>query len=154
MLRRALPVCALLTIACGRTITTSASTQSRLAPPEAYKCVTKQLDTLKFQRVSHDDDELRVTARKVNPEITFSSPTFRKTWDRIEAQVVNAPTGTALDVRASTVAEYFTQIGPTFNQLSTSKEAKQAAETVLQRCSAPAMPVPAPAPPSGTPGPQ
>jgi hypothetical protein len=154
MLRQALPVCALLTLACGPTITTSAKTQSKLAPPDAYKCATKQLDTLGFQRTSHDDERLRVTARKENPKITFSSPQFRKTWDQIEAEVVNAPTGTELNVKASTVAEYFAQTGVIYNQLSTSKEATQAAQTVLHRCSAPAGPVPAPAPPSSAPGSQ
>src|SRR4051812_26736288 len=134
MLRRTLPFCALLTVACGPTITTTAKTQSRLAPPDAYKCVTKQLDTLGFDRTSHDDQDLRLTARKENPKITFSSPQFQKTLDMIEAQAVNGPTGTELNVKASTSAQYFSQTGLIYNQLSTSDDAKRAAQTILSKC--------------------
>lgn len=151
MLRRILPVCAVLTVACGPTIATSAKTESKLAPPDAYKCVTKQLDTLGFERTSHDDKEFRLTARKENPKITFSSPQFQKTLDRIEAQAVAGPTGTELHVKATTVAQYFAQTGLIYNELSPSDDAKRAAQTILSKCSQPAAPVPAPAPPSGNP---
>jgi hypothetical protein len=157
MLRQILPVCALLTVACGPTIATSAKTESKLAPPDAYKCVTKQLDTLGFERTSHDDKELRLTARKQNPKITFSSPQFQKTLDRIEAQAVAGPHGTELQVKASTVAQYFAQTGLIYNELSPSDDAKRAAQELLRRCSEPpppAPPAPAPAPAPAPPGAQ
>jgi hypothetical protein len=157
MLRRILPVCALLTVACGRTIAMSSKTESKLAPPDAYKCVTKQLDTLGFERTSHDDKEFRLTARKVNPKITFSSPTFQRTWDQLEAQAVAGPAGTELQMKASTAAQYFVQTGLVLNELSPSDDVKQAAQELMRRCSAPpppAPPAPAPAPAPAPPGAQ
>jgi hypothetical protein len=119
--------------------------------------VTKQLDTLGFERTSHDDKEFRLTARKQNPKITFSSPQFQRTLDRIEAHAVAGPAGTELQLTASTVAQYFAQTGLIYNELSPSDDVKRAAQELLHRCSEPAPPAPpapAPAPASAPPGAQ
>jgi hypothetical protein len=92
----------------------------------------------------YDKDDLRTSARKVNPAITFSNVQFRKTWDRLDVQIASGASGTDLKVTPSTAAEYFTQTGPTFNQLKTSEPANQAAQAVQRACitAAPSPPAP------------
>jgi 2-oxoglutarate dehydrogenase E2 component (dihydrolipoamide succinyltransferase) len=129
----------------------------------------KEFEQLGYQRTMYDKDDLRTSARKVNPKITFSDVQFRKTWDRLEVEIGPGASGTDVKVTPSTAAEYFTQIGPTYNQLKTSDEATQAAQAVQQACHAaapaapaaqpagpapqPAAPAPQPAPPAPQPAP-
>jgi hypothetical protein len=96
--------------------------------------VTSGLQSLGFQRTMFDQDELRTSARKENPKITFSNTQFRKTWDRLDAQVQAANSGTALDITAITEAEYFSQNGKNFERLSPSDEVRQAAAALKKRC--------------------
>jgi hypothetical protein len=93
----------------------------------------------------YDKDDLRTSARKVNPKITFSNVQFRKTWDRLDVEVGAGANGTELKVTPATAAEYFTQTGPTYNQLKTSDQATQAAQAVQRECGA-ATPAAAPTP--------
>lgn len=95
----------------------------------------KEFDTLGFQRTMYDVDELRTNAKKVNPKITFSNTQFRKTWDRLEAEVKPGTSGTDLNVVATTVAEYFSQNGQNFSPLPPSQEVQDAARAVQQKCS-------------------
>src|SRR5262249_45065548 len=120
--------------ACGPSIAKSSASQSQLAPPDALACVMKQFEQLGFQRTMYDKDEFRTSARKVNPKITFSNNSFRKTWDRLEVEIRAGESGTDLKVTPSTAAEYFGQIGPYYDQLKTSDEATQAAHAVQQAC--------------------
>ena len=125
--------------ACGPTIAKSSTSQSQLAPPDALQCVLKHFDQLGYQRTMYDKDALRASARKVNPKITFSNVQFRKTWDRLEVEIGAGGTGTDLKVTPSTAAEYFGQTGPVYEQLKTSVQASQAAQSVQQACNV-AMP--------------
>jgi len=131
-------------VACSHAIATTSTSQSQLAPPDALQCVMKQFEQLGFQRTMYDKDDLRTSARKVNPKITFSNVQFRKTWDRLDVQVAPGANGTDLKVTPSTAAEYFTQTGPTFNQIKTSEPAVEAAQAVQRACvtaaAAPAAP--------------
>jgi hypothetical protein len=77
---------------------------------------------------------LRTSARKENPKITFSNTQFQKTWDRLDARIQAANTGTAIDLTAITEAEYFSQNGKNFERLSPSDEVRQAAEQLQKRC--------------------
>jgi hypothetical protein len=104
----------------------------------------KQFEQLGYQRTMYDKDALRTSARKVNPKITFSNVQFRHTWDRLDVEIGAGASGTDLKVTPSTVAEYFTQMGPTFNQVKTSDEAAQAAGAVQQACRTGPAPAPAP----------
>jgi hypothetical protein len=137
---------ALLLAACGHAIATSSVSQSQLAPPEALKCVLQQFELLKFQRTSYDTDRYRASAHRVNPKITFSNVQFRKTWDRLDVEIGAGAAGTDVRVTPSTVAEYFSQTGPTYNQLKTSEDADQAAGTIQRACSTAAPAAAAPAP--------
>jgi len=125
---------ALLLAACGRTLATSSVAKTQLAPPDVFRCVMKQFDTLGFQRTMYDTQKLRTNARKVNPKITFSNTQFRKAWDRLEVEVKPGTTGTDLNVVASTVAEYFSQNGQNFNPLPPTKEVQEAARALEQKC--------------------
>ena len=129
---------------CAHAIATTSTSQSQLAPPDALQCAMKQFEQLGFQRTMYDKDELRTSGRKVNPKITFSNVQFRKTWDRLDVQVAAGPNGTDLKATPSTVAEYFGQTGPTFNQIKTSDEANQAAQALQQACRTEAAPAPSP----------
>jgi hypothetical protein len=95
----------------------------------------------------YDKDELRTSARKVNPKITFSNVQFRKTWDRLEVQVRPGAKGTDVNVTATTVAEYFSQNALNYNYLPPSDDVKQAAQAIQSACSTPSA---APAAPSST----
>ena len=125
---------ALLFVACGRTVATSSVVQTQLAPPVAFSCVMGEFDTLGFQRTMYDKDELRTSAKKVNPKITFSNTQFRKAWDRLEVEVKPGTTGTDLNVVATTVAEYFSQNGQNFSPLPPTQEVQEAARAVQQKC--------------------
>ena len=135
MTKTALPLASVLLLAaCGRTLATSSVAQTQLAPPVVFRCVMKEFETLGFQRTMYDVDELRTNAKKVNPKITFSDTQFRKTWDRLEAEVKPGTTGTDLNVVATTVAEYFSQNGQNFSSLPPSQEVQEAARAVREKC--------------------
>lgn len=135
MTKPALPFASVLLVAaCGRTVATSSQSQSRLAPPEAFECVMHGFEALGFQRTMYDKGDLRTSAKKVNPKITFSSTQFRRALDRLEVEVGPGATGTELRVVATTVAEYFRQNGPNFEPLPASAEVKEAAAALERRC--------------------
>jgi hypothetical protein len=139
--KSALPIAsALVIVACGRTIATSSVAQTQLAPTDAFQCVMQEFDTLRFQRTMYDKDDLRTSAKRVNPKITFSNPQFRRTWDRLDIEISAGATGTDMKVTPSTVAEYFSQTGPLYNQLQTSPEAEEAAQMLQRACRAVASP--------------
>jgi hypothetical protein len=124
---------------CGHAIATSSVSESQLAPRDAFQCVMKQFEELGFQRTMYDKDELRTSARKVNPKITFSNVQFRKTWDRLDVQVRAGATGTDVNVTSTTVAEYFSENAQNYNALPPTDDVKQAAQTLQRACSAPAL---------------
>jgi hypothetical protein len=94
----------------------------------------KAFQALGFQRTMYDRDELRTSARKENPKITFSNTQFRKTWDRLDVHVRAGTTGTDLDIATVTEAEYFSQSGKNFERVTPSPEVQQAARELQTRC--------------------
>jgi hypothetical protein len=133
--RAALPFAStLLIVACGRPVATSSVAPSRLPPPEAFQCVMKTFQALRFQRTTYDQDELRTSAKRENPKITFSNTQFRKTWDRLDVDVKPGTAGTEIDIVTITEAEYFSQNGKNFERLSPSPEVQQAARELRTRC--------------------
>jgi hypothetical protein len=152
-LSRVPPVLFLLLAACGRAASTASMAPTPLAPEEAFRCVMKGFQEFGFQRTMYDEEELRTSARRENPKITFSDTRWRKTWDRLDVQVSRAEKGALLEIQSVTEAEYFTQTGKIVEPVSTSKEAQEAAQKLGSRCngSIPVSPdsVP-PASPSGS----
>ena len=143
----------LLLAACGRAASTASTAPTQLAPEEAFRCVMKGFQELRFQRTMYDEEELRTSARRENPKITFSDTRWRKTWDRLDVQVSRGEKGALLEIKSLTEAEYFTQVGKLLEPVPTSKEVQEAAQKLESRCtrSMPVSPdsVP-PASPSGS----
>ena len=131
----------LLLVACGRPVATSSVAPSQLPPPDAFQCVMKTFQVLGFQRTMYDQDELRTSARKENPKITFSSTQFRKTWDRLDVDVRTGTASTDMDIVSVTEAEYFSQNGKNFQRLPASAEVQEAAREIQKRCGGPASSV-------------
>ncbi len=124
-----------LSAACGPTLVSSLDTRSTLAPPDAFDCVMKAFEAEGFRRMSFDKDELRTTARRVNPKYSVSNVQFQKAFDQLDVDIESGANGeTEMKVSASTVAEYFSQAGQIFEPRQTSAEAKEAARTLAARC--------------------
>jgi len=128
-------LCMLLLVGCGRTMISSLDARSTLTPPDAFECVMKAFEVEGFRRTLYDKDELRTSARRVNPKITFSNIQFRKAYDVLEVDINSGASGeTEMKVVASTVAEYFSQAGQVFETQQTSADAQEAARTIASRC--------------------
>jgi hypothetical protein len=94
-----------------------------------------------FQRTMYDEGDRRTSGRRENPNITFSSTQFRKTWDRLDVQVLAGSDGTQVEVLPVTEAEYFGQAGKYFQPLSPSEDVVQAGQKLQRDCaSAPGAP--------------
>jgi hypothetical protein len=128
-------LCMLLLAGCGRTMISSLDARSTLTPPDAFECVMKAFEAEGFRRTLYDKDELRTSARRVNPKITFSNIQFRKAYDVLEVDINSGASGeTEMKVKASTLAEYFSQAGQVFETQATSTDAQEAARTITSRC--------------------
>jgi hypothetical protein len=95
----------------------------------------KTFTALGFQRTMYDQGELRTSAKRENPKITFSNTQFRKTWDRLDVDVQAGANGTDLDVVSVTEVEYFRQNGKYLEPIAPSPEVQQAARELQSRCS-------------------
>jgi hypothetical protein len=124
-----------LVAGCGRTLASSLDGRSTLPPPDAFDCVMKGFEADGFKRTSYDKDELRTTARRVNPNIRVSNTQFQKAYDVLEVDIGTGANGeTELNVKASTVGEYFNQAGQVYETQKTSPQAVEAARTIAARC--------------------
>ena len=125
----------LLVSACGRTMVAALDAQSALPPPDAFQCVMKAFEAEGFKRTSYDKEEMRTTARRVNPKIRISNVQFQKAYDILEVDIAAGTDGqTELDIVASTAAELFTQRGPELEAMQTTAEARAAARTIAELC--------------------
>jgi hypothetical protein len=97
----------------------------------------KTFKDIGFQRTMYDEDDLRTSARKENPKISFSNTQFRKTWDRLDVEIGAGAAGTEVEILTVTEAEYFSQSGKILEQLPPSAEVQQAARDVQARCDGP-----------------
>lgn len=82
----------------------------------------------------YDEDDLRTSAKKENPKISFSNTAFRKTWDRLDVDIHAGAAGTEVEILTVTEAEYFTQTGKVLEQLQPSAEVGEAARDLRARC--------------------
>jgi hypothetical protein len=149
--KRALLLAAAVLAACGRPTSTATVAPSQLPPPDAFQCVMNTMKAIGFQRTMYDENDRRTSGRRENPNITFSSTQFRKTWDRLDVQVLAASDGTQVEVLPVTEAEYFGQNGKNFQPLTPSDDVQAAARKLQRDCGgAPSAPaadsVPAAAP--------
>jgi hypothetical protein len=123
----------------GGTRTTSLTGTSPVPAPDAFTCVREQLKTVGFVQTSYDTEELRITARKFDETTRRPDVQFRRMVDRLEIEVAPGTGGavTSIRVDAKTFAELSTHRGPTEEQETTSATARDAAQTILQKCSQP-----------------
>jgi hypothetical protein len=94
----------------------------------------KAFKELGFQRTMYDEEELRTSARRENPKITFSNTQWRKTWDRLDVRISRGDGGAALNLVSGTDAEYFSQTGKILQPLAASEDVQEAAGRLEQRC--------------------
>jgi hypothetical protein len=138
--RKATPILlGLAIIGCaGAARTTTLAGTSPIAPPDAFECVRNQLKAVDFAQTSYDTEQLRVTARKFDDTQRRPDVQFRRIVDRLDVQVAPTSAGvTDITVNAQTFAEYTTHRGPTEEQEKTSTTAREAAQTLIQKCSQP-----------------
>jgi hypothetical protein len=144
--KSALLLAATVLAACGRPTSTATVAPSQLAPPDAFQCVMNTMKAIGFQRTMYDEADRRTSGRRENPNISFSSTQFRKTWDRLDVQVLAASDGTQVEVLPVTEAEYFGQNGKNFQPLTPSEDVQAAARKLQRDCGgAPSGPTGAPA---------
>jgi hypothetical protein len=129
------PCIIMLSAACGRPAATSSVAPTQLPPQEAFRCVMKAFQELGFQRTMYDEEDLRTSARRVNPGITFSNTAWRKTWDRLDVEIEQGQAGIALNILSVTEAEYFSQQGKLLEQIAPSGEVQESARKLESRCS-------------------
>jgi hypothetical protein len=132
--------------AAGSPITTSLAGNSAVPAPDAYTCAREQVKALGgWRQTSYDDEALRVTAVKYDDKARRPDVQFHRLVHRIFIDVDPGTGGAVTTIKgdASTFGEYATQRGPTEIQEKTSDEAKQAAQTIISKCSQAPAPVPA-----------
>ena len=133
-LTRLLPV---LLAGCGGGAFASTVTENSPRPaPDVYQCARSQLKAVGFSQTSYDENDQRVTAKKY-AYVTRPDVAFRRLVDRLTVEVQPAGSGEAMStisVQAATFAERQTHRGPTEEQERTSETARQAAQTIADRC--------------------
>lgn len=126
----------LLVGACGggRYYTTLTSSPSA-APADVIACARTELRALGYQETSFDQNDARVTARKVDNSVQRAEPQYRRNVDRLEIQAAPAADGTStLTVIGHTFAEYSTHRGPTEQEEQASADVKRSSEAILEAC--------------------
>ncbi len=122
----------------GGALATSHSVTSPVAPPDAFRCIQEQIKKVGFRQTFYDTDELRVAGHQYDESVRRPDVQFRRLVNRVEFEVSPTAEGsTSITAEAKTFAELTTHRGPTEEQEKTSAKAREAAETVLQHCSAP-----------------
>jgi hypothetical protein len=122
--------------ACSGRLAVPLSAPTSASPQDTYDCIKRQVGALDYQRTSYDDDELRISARKIDPRARRPDVQFRRVLHKLEIDVETEPDGqSTIQVLARTFAEYSTQRGPTEVEEKASEEVVAAARQLQQRCS-------------------
>jgi hypothetical protein len=104
--------------------------------PDVFQCARAQLKAIQFDQSSIDLNDQRLTARRYDLTARRPDVQFRRLVERLEIQAIpgDGQAMTTLKVTARTFAEYTTQRGPTEEQERTSETARDAAQTIVQKC--------------------
>jgi hypothetical protein len=123
----------------GKPITTSVAGTSPAPAPDVYACVRDQIKAIGWTQTSYDTEDQRVSARKYDETQRRPDTQFRRIVNRMFVDVGPGTGGamSSMKVEVATYAEYTTQRGPTEVQEPTADDAKQAAQTIINRCSQP-----------------
>jgi hypothetical protein len=121
--------------ACGAAYATSLTASPSASPADAIACVRAQLRPIHYQQTSFDEENFRVTARKIDNSVHRADPQYRRNIDRLEVQAAPTADGkTSLTVIARTFAEFETQRGPTEEEQRASPGVKESAQAILDAC--------------------
>jgi len=129
---------ALLGACAGSALPMTFATASPRPTSDAFACAQQQVKALEFKIDSHDDEELRLTARKYDEKTRRPDVQFRRLIDRLSIDVDpgHGDTVTTISVVAHTFAELMTHRGPTEQEERPSENAQLAAQAILNRCAA------------------
>jgi hypothetical protein len=118
-------------------LATTLSGPSPLPAPDVFNCLRNQLKITGFSQTSYDPNDMRLTARKIDEDARRPDTQFRRMIDKIELEVGPGSGGQVTEItgEASTFAEYSTQRGPTEEQQKTSETARNAVQTLIDKCS-------------------
>jgi hypothetical protein len=119
---------------CAGTLASTIRAPSSLGVPEAFECAQRELPTLGYKVLTFDRDAGQLTAEKTDPKARRPHTLFIRVVDRIEVHADEAASGSALEVRGRTMAEFGSQRGPTQEEESASETARADASTLLERC--------------------
>jgi hypothetical protein len=105
------------------------------SPPDAIACARAKLDTLGYQVTAFDQQDNRLSVRKIDNSVQRADPQYRRNLDRIEVQAAPTADGkTSLTVTGRTYAELETHRGPTEEEQRASAAVRQSAQAVVEAC--------------------
>ncbi|HEY9449838.1 MAG TPA: hypothetical protein VIQ74_14285 [Gemmatimonadaceae bacterium] len=107
------------------------------APDEAYSCALAHAQGLGYKKGTWDESDHSMTVRREDSEASKLLPGEQHQIDVIAARVVAGAggNGSALSVRAQTLTRRYTRAGWVEDQAPASPGVKEAAKSVLSRCS-------------------
>jgi hypothetical protein len=132
--RRAPVAVALLAAGCSGTLYLATDGRTPRPPAETFECVKVQVPLLGYSQTSIDVEDYRITARKYDKNARYADTRYRRTIERLVAEVAGSPEGTRLKIEAHTFVELATQRGPTEIEQEASAEVKAAAEKLREEC--------------------
>jgi hypothetical protein len=119
---------------CAGTLASTIRGPSALGIPEAFECAQRELPALGYKVSTFDRDAGQLTAEKTDPKARRPHTLFIRVVDRIEVHADAAASGSELEVRGRTLAEFGSQRGPTQEEESASETARADARALLERC--------------------
>jgi hypothetical protein len=121
--------------ACAGILFHRAAGQSMAAPADTYTCARTELRRLGYRERSHDDEDYRVVAERIDDKVRRPDAQFRRLFDQLIVEIAPDASGnTALKLEAHTFAELQTQRGQTFDEETVRDTAKADARALLQAC--------------------
>jgi hypothetical protein len=104
-------------------------------PDTAYACTRRTLESMGFKTWRTNPQTLEYIGRRNAAQPRQSNVLARRWFDQLELQVTaDSAGGTLVSSRASSYLETETQRGPTQEQQSVAKAAKNAADSLYARC--------------------
>jgi hypothetical protein len=130
-----LGVTVLLAAGCSGTLYLATDGPAPRPPAEVFECVKGQIPQLGYTQTSIDAEDQRITARRYDKDARYADSRYRRTIDRLVAEVAGSSEGGArLKIEAHTFVELTTQRGPTEIEQEASAAAKAAAQKLRDEC--------------------
>ena len=121
--------------ACGGSYPVTLTASPSSGPAEAMECAQAKLKELKYRPTSLDDMDLRLTAQKIDNDVSRADPQYRRHVDRLEVTTAAEADGrSSLRVVGRTFAEYQTHRGPTETEERASAGVRESAQSIVTAC--------------------